>query len=134
MLQHFIDEETVSFDIFEFDVEEEKFDELNKSLTSFLTTHLEEAQRPQKLHIAERNDNIRQLSEPSPNIEQSYFDNFHNEAKTALNSKNFDISLESDSFKRYNHSYQTLVIYKQVKIKFYYELIILILYLSIFYF
>ena len=112
MLQHFIDEETVSFDIFEFDVEEGKFDELNKSLTSFLTTHLEEAQLPQKLHIAERNDNIRQLSEPSPNIEQSYFDNFHNEAKTALNNKNFDISLESDSFKRYNHSYQTLVIDK----------------------
>ena len=105
MLQHFIDEETVSFDIFEFDVEEGKFDELNKSLTSFLTTHLEEAQRPQKHHIAEKNDNIRQLSEPSPNIEQSYYDNFHNEAKTALNNKNFDISLESDSFKRYNHFY-----------------------------
>ena len=68
----------MSFDIFEFDVEERKFEELNKSLTSFLTTHLEEAQRPQKHHIAEKNDNIRQLSEPSPNIEQSYYDNFHN--------------------------------------------------------
>ena len=103
MLQHFIDEETVSFDIFEFDAKEGKFDELNKNLTSFLTTHLEEAQRPQKYHIAERNDNIRQLNESSQNKEQPSFYNFHNEAKNVLNNKNVDISLESSSFDRYTH-------------------------------
>ena len=103
MLQHFIDEETVSFDIFEFDAKEGKFDELNKNLTSFLTTHLEEAQRPQKYHIAERNDNIRQLNESSQNKEQSSFHNFHNEAKNVLNNKNVDISLESTPFDRYTH-------------------------------
>ena len=103
MLQHFIDEETVSFDIFEFDAKEGKFDELNKNLTSFLTTHLEEAQRPQKYHIAERNDNIRQLNDSSQNKEQSSFHNFDNEAKNVLNNKNVDISLESSSFHRYTH-------------------------------
>ena len=102
LLRHFIDEETVSFDIFKLDGKEEKSVIANMSSTSSNKTHFLQIDHQQNNQTnGNNNNNSNLLSERLQNNENC-FETFEEEIESASN-KQFQSQLEETTLKRYQN-------------------------------
>ena len=103
LLHHFIDEDTVSFDIFKLDEKKEKSVILNGSSTSSNESHLLQIDHQRNNQTNGTNNNSNLLPKSVQNKEKS-FETFEEEIQSASN-ENIESYLEATTLKRYQNIY-----------------------------